>query len=135
MSLIAPSLHHPGTVVIIILLLLLVCAIVYSLLSIVASWRYLSVRPPALISPEPISILKPLAGLDLGLESNLRTFFEQEYPAFEILLAVRNRNDPAVAIVEKLRREYSRIPSRLLVTGESPYANAKVYSLELMLAA
>jgi ceramide glucosyltransferase len=135
MSLIAPSLHHPGTVVIIILLLLLVCAIVYSLLSIVAAWRYLSARPPALISPEPISILKPLTGLDLGLESNLRTFFEQEYPAFEILLAVRNQNDPAVAIVEKLRREYSRIPSRLLVTGESPYPNAKVYSLKLMLAA
>jgi ceramide glucosyltransferase len=135
MILIAPSIHHPGTVVITILLLPLAGAVVYSLLSIVAAWRYLSVPPPALISPEPISILKPLAGLDLGLESNLRTFFEQAYPAFEILFAVRNQSDPAVVIVEKLRQEYSRIPSRLLVTGESPYANPKVYSLELMLAA
>ena len=120
----------------IVLLALLAGAVVYSLLSVVAAFRYLSVRPPALdVLHEPISILKPLAGLDLGLESNLRTFFEQDYPAFEFLFAVRNADDPAVAIVEKLRREYPQIPSRLLVTGESPYPNAKVYSLEQMLAA
>lgn len=107
----------------------------YSLLSIVAALRYLSVRPPEAASGEPISILKPLAGLDLNLESNLRTFFEQDYPAFEILFAVREGDDPAVAIVEKLQHEYPYIPSRLFITGEAPYPNAKVYSLNLMLAA
>jgi len=129
---------HPlgwGTGVTYVLLVLLTGAVVYSLLSIVAALRYLSVRPPALNSPEPISILKPLAGLDLELESNLRSFFEQDYPAFEILFAVRTQDDPAVPIVENLRREYQHVPSRLLVTGESPYPNAKVYSLEQMLAA
>jgi ceramide glucosyltransferase len=129
---------HPlgwGTGVTYVLLVLLTGAVVYSLLSIVAALRYLSVRPPALNSLEPISILKPLAGLDLGLESNLRSFFEQDYPAFEILFAVRTQDDPAVPIVENLRREYQQVPSRLLVTGESPYPNAKVYSLEQMLAA
>ncbi len=129
---------HPlgwGTGVTYVLLVLLAGAVVYSLLSIVAALRYLSVRPPALSSLEPISILKPLAGLDLGLESNLRSFFEQDYPAFEILFAVRTQDDPAVPIVENLRREYQQVPSRLLVTGESPYPNAKVYSLEQMLAA
>ncbi len=118
-----------------ILLALLAGALAYSLLSVVAALRYLSVRPPASNSPEPISVLKPLAGLDLGLESNLRSFFEQDYPAFELLFAVRSGNDPAVETVEKLRREYQRVPARMLVTGESPYANAKVYSLEQMLAA
>ena len=119
----------------IVLLAVLAGAIVYSLLSIVAALRYLSVRPPVLNSAEPISILKPLAGVDLGLESNLRTFFEQDYPAFEILLALRSADDPAVEIVEKLRREYPNVPSRLLVTGESPYPNAKVFSLEQMMLA
>jgi ceramide glucosyltransferase len=118
-----------------VLLLLVAGAVVYSLLSVVAALRYLSVRPPALNSLEPISVLKPLAGLDLGLESNLRSFFEQDYPTFEVLFAVRSEDDAAVEIVEKLRREYQRVPSRLLLTGESPYPNAKVYSLEQMLAA
>jgi len=114
---------------------LLAGALVYSLLSVVAALRYLSVRLPALKSPEPISILKPLAGLDLGLEANLRTFFDQDYPAFEILFAVRDADDPAAKVVEKLQREYPRILTRLLVTGEAPYPNGKVYSLDRMLAA
>jgi ceramide glucosyltransferase len=74
-----------------VLLALLAGALVYSLLSIVAAFRYLRVRPPELVSPEAISILKPLYGLDDGLESNLRTFFEQDYPVFEILFDVCER--------------------------------------------
>lgn len=118
-----------------ILLVLLAGSLVYSVLSIVAAIRYRSVRPSELLSAEPISILKPLAGLDLGLESNLRTFFEQDYPAFEILFALRQADDPAAAVVAQLQRKYPSIPSRLLVTGEPPYPNAKVFSLDQMLAA
>lgn len=117
-----------------VLLILLAGSFVYSLLSILAAFQYLSLPLPGLVSPEPISILTPLSGLDLGLESNLRTFFEQDYPAFEILFAVRTSNDAAAEVVEKLQRE-SPIPVRLLTTGESPFPNTKVYSLNLMLAA
>lgn len=126
---------HPGNILSGILLVVLCGAIVYSVLQIIAGLRYLGVRPTALQGAEPISILKPLAGLDLDLESNLRTFFEQDYPAFEILFGVRNENDPSVAIVERLRREYAQIPSKLVVSGEAPYPNAKVYSLDCMMAA
>jgi ceramide glucosyltransferase len=118
----------------IVLLVLLAGALVYSLLAIVAAFRYLSVRPPVVAASEPISILKPLAGLDLDLESNLRTFFEQDYSSFEILFAVKDLSDPATEVVEKLRKEYSHVPSQLLVTGEPPYANAKVFSLDRMMA-
>ena len=79
-----------------------------------------------------ISILKPLAGADLGLESNLRTFFEQDYPSFEILFAVRREDDPALPIVRGLQTEYPAVPSRLLIVGEPPYPNAKVFSLDAM---
>ena len=118
-----------------IVLALVAGAIVYSVLSMLAAWSYLKVHPKVGSATEPVSILKPLAGLDRGLESNLRTFFEQEYPAFEILFAVRNASDPAVTVVEKLRTEYPQVPSRLIFTGEPPYPNAKVFSLEQMLAA
>ena len=118
------------------ILLLAVCgAIVYSLLQIVAAWRYLAVQPASGKSDEPISILKPLAGLDLDLESNLRTFFEQDYPAFEILFAVRSEGDPAAEVVARLQREYPKVSARLVITGESLYPNAKVFSLASVLAA
>ncbi len=125
---------HPGKILAGIFFLLLCGSIVYCFLQIVAGLRYLAVKPPAQRDAEPISILKPLAGLDLDLESNLRTFFEQDYPAFEILFALRNTNDPAAGIVTKLQEEYPKVPSRLLVTGEPLYANAKVFSLEKMVA-
>src|SRR6185503_3670185 len=118
-----------------VLALLVAGALVYSLLSVIAALRYLSVAAPARRGDEPISILKPLAGLDLDLESNLRTFFEQDYPAFEILFAVREAADPAVAVVEKLRVEYPNVATRLLIVGDPPYPNAKVFSLDRMLEA
>jgi ceramide glucosyltransferase len=108
---------------------------VYCVLTIVAAVRYKRARPARLCDRVPISILKPLAGVDDGLEENLRTFFEQEYPEFEILFAVRNEGDPAIAVTERLRARYPGVASRLIVTGEPPYPNAKVYSLDRMLAA
>lgn len=106
----------------------------YSVLAVTAAFRYLNIEPPKLARPEPISILKPLAGLDLDLESNLRTFFEQDYPQFEILFAAREESDPAVAVARKLQAAHPNVPSRVIITGEPPYANAKVYSLDKMLA-
>ena len=113
--------------------LLVAGSLVYCVLTIVAAVRYRGVRPPPLRAAVPISILKPLAGIDDGLEENLRTFFEQDYPVFEILFAVRTPVDPAIAVVERLRARYGGVPSRLIVTGEPPYPNAKVYSLDRML--
>lgn len=105
----------------------------YCLLTLFAAVRYRSVRPKRADHEPPISVLKPLAGVDEGLEENLRSFFEQSYGEFEILFAVRSQKDPAIALVERLCPEYPTVPSRLIVTGEPPYPNAKVFSLELML--
>jgi ceramide glucosyltransferase len=116
-------------------LFLLACAWVYSLLAVVASLRYAAASSLAPAKPFPISILKPLAGFEPNLESNLRTFFEQDYPAFQLLFAVQETDDAAIPIVEKLKGEYPQISARLVVTGHPTYSNAKVYSLEQMLAA
>jgi ceramide glucosyltransferase len=83
----------------------------------------------------PVSVLKPLYGAEPGLEALLRTFFEQEYPNYEILFAVRREDDPAVAVVNSLCAEYSHVPARLLITGEPEWPNAKVWSLNRMTSA
>lgn len=106
---------------------------VYCLLTVwaVSDWR--RARAPERRADEPVSVLKPLHGLDDGLEENLRTFFEQDYPAFELLFAARNEDDAGLALARRLSREYPRVPARFFVTGEPPYANAKVWSLEIMM--
>lgn len=114
---------------------LVAASLVCCALTLIAAARYRGVRPPAPAAWPAISVLKPLAGVDEGLEENLASFFEQGYPQFEILFAVRSASDPAIAVLEKLRVRFPAVPSRLIVTGEPPYPNAKVYSLDLMLAA
>ena len=131
---IQPFYIHPRKVLAGALLAIFCGSMVYCILQVIAALRYLRVRPATLRAIEPISILKPLAGLDLDLESNLRTFFEQDYPAFEILFAVRSESDPALQVVSRLQQEHSKIPSRLIITGEPPYPNAKVFSLERTMA-
>jgi ceramide glucosyltransferase len=116
-----------------ILLALVTGSLVYCVLIVVAAWRYKQVRPPETHSFPAISVLKPLAGVDEGLAENLESFFDLEYPEFEILFAVREPSDPAVKVVEQLRARYSHVPASLIVTGEPPYPNAKVYSLDLMM--
>jgi ceramide glucosyltransferase len=118
-----------------ILVAILAGAVAYSLLTVMAAARYRAAQPVAPGGRPAISILKPLAGAEEGLEANLRSFFEQDYAEFEILLAVRSPDDPAIPVVEALRARYGAVPSSLIVTGEPPYANAKVYSLDRMLAA
>jgi ceramide glucosyltransferase len=116
------------------LLALVAGSLVYCVLTVLAALKYRAVVPAPARTTPPISLLKPLAGVDEGLEDNLRSFFEQRYAHFEILFAVRSGSDPAVALVERLRSRYPAVPSQLIVTGEPPYPNAKVYSLDRMLA-
>lgn len=110
-------------------------SLVYCVLILLATRSYLTAPLAAPTAPPPISILKPLAGAELGLEDNLRSFFTQDYPDFEILLTVRTPDDAALPVLRKLQNELPSISTRLIVTGDPPYPNHKVYSLDLMLAA
>ena len=113
---------------------LLAGSMVYCALIVIAARDYLSQSISGPSDHAPISVLKPLAGVDEGLETNLRSFFNQDHPDFELLFAVRDASDPAIEVVEALQKRFPTRATRLIVTGEPPYPNAKVYSLDRMLA-
>jgi ceramide glucosyltransferase len=84
----------------------------------------------------PLTLLKPVHGDEPGLEAHLATFFEQDYPQYEILFCARSEQDAGLAIARRVAARYPRIPARFLWTGGQPdYINDKVASMEKMEAA
>jgi ceramide glucosyltransferase len=79
-----------------------------------------------------LSLLKPLHGAEPGLEEHLATFFEQDYPQYEILFCARAADDAGLETARRVAARYPDIPVKFLSTGEPPYINAKVRSMEVM---
>ena len=112
---------------------LLAGSLIYCVLIVIATRRYLAVRPPLAATQPPISVLKPLCGYDEGLEDNLRSFFVQPYQEFEILFGVHREDDPATPAIKAIMAEFAgRVNARLVITGESPIPNGKAFSLNRM---
>lgn len=82
----------------------------------------------------PVSVLKPLHGTEPQLERNLESFFQQDYPAFEILFALDTDDDTALPVVRALCEKYPRVPSRIMITGEPPWPNPPAYAFSRMAA-
>uniref|UniRef100_A0AAQ4QTT9 ceramide glucosyltransferase n=1 Tax=Gasterosteus aculeatus aculeatus TaxID=481459 RepID=A0AAQ4QTT9_GASAC len=76
-----------------------------------------------------VSLLKPLKGVDPNLISNLETFFTLDYPKYEILLCVQDKDDPAVDVCKKLLGKYPNVDARLFIGGKKVGINPKINNL------
>src|SRR5215472_18715361 len=73
------------------------------------AYSYLRQRQVALTADPgplpPVSILKPLKGVDPEIYESFRSHCDQDYPAdYEIIFGVSEADDPAIAIVRRLQR-------------------------------
>ncbi len=78
----------------------------------------------------PVSILKPLKGADPDIYESFRSHCLQDYPEYEIIFGVSDPDDPAVASVQQLQREFPERSIRLVVSPNKLGANVKVSNLE-----
>ncbi len=76
----------------------------------------------------PVSILKPLCGLDDELEQNLEAFAALDYPNFEVLLGVKNRDDAAWPVAQRwaARDARFRVVQQRSALGLNPKVNQLV---------
>src|SRR6185437_4523497 len=120
----------------------LTTSFIYLCLVIFAAGRYKhnsragarSVRQIETSTWPPVTVLKPLHGMEPELEKNLESFFRQDYPNFEIIFSVREASDPALAVVERLCQNHPLVKSRVVLSGAPDWPNAKVFSQQKMLA-
>ena len=81
----------------------------------------------------PISILKPLKGIDPQIWESFCSHCEQRYPEYELIFGVSDAADPACEIVRKLQAKYPALPIQLIVCERALGANIKVSNLAQML--
>ncbi|KAJ2600038.1 Ceramide glucosyltransferase [Coemansia sp. RSA 1722] len=95
--------------------------------------RYVTKRPFADRPPSdypPVSIIRPLKGVDRHMRRTLESSFSQQYPGpFEIVFAVEEPNDPAIAVVNELIQRYPKVPARVLVGRDNVGINPKVNNM------
>jgi len=114
------------------LIMTLGAAIRYRMLAARAQAEALAVPTSAL---PPVTILKPIHGMEEELEQNLGSFFQQDYPNFEIIFGARDAENPALSVAERLRARYPHVRSQVVLSGFPTWPNAKVFSLHKMIAA
>jgi ceramide glucosyltransferase len=79
----------------------------------------------------PVSVLKPVHGLEARLKENIESFFRQDYPDYEILFAADTADDAALEVVREVCSRYPHIRTHILVTG-TPWPNPVVHSFHCM---
>jgi len=117
------------------LLILVVAAIpfVYYLIALYSSWQYfrrtLRRNAPDHIFTPPVSNLKPVRGLDPDAYENYASFCRQDYPDYELLFCVGEKDDPVLPILEKLAHDFPERRIRVLFGSGRTGSNDKVVKL------
>ena len=107
-----------------------IISLLYYLAVLFSAWRYF--RRPFRYGRDfapPVSILKPVKGLDREAYANFASFCELDYPEYEILFGVSDADDPVIPVIEKLIDDYPNCAIRLFVGSNCKGWNSKVRKL------
>ncbi len=112
-------------------LLLALAPLVYYVSASIAALRFFRRERARSLPPltPPVSVLKPVRGLDFGSYENFLSFCLQDYPDYELLFAVNDDKDPAVPLIQRLQREFPERRIRLFAGAERLGANRKINKL------
>jgi ceramide glucosyltransferase len=120
-------------------LLLLLAAtfpFIYYLITILSAIRFFRRPRPGRNTSftPPVSNLKPIRGLDPDAYENFASLCRQNYPEFELLFCVSDRDDPIVGVIQKLARDFPERQIRILYGSGRSGVNDKVAKLARLAA-
>jgi len=113
---------------------LFACSAGYLILAIVLTGRFGReiVDPPLASGQRPVTLIKPICGLEWGLAENLRTFCNQDYGDFQVIFGVHTPNDPAIPVIRKVIAEFPEHDLSLVVCDRLIGSNYKISNIANM---
>lgn len=119
-----------GAVVADVALAAMAFSLLYVAACIAVTLRWRLGRRAAQLAPEPpVSVLKPLCGLEPGLDENLRSICRQSYPSAELVIGARSPDDPALGVARGIAQEFPDHPIRIVAGAPPLGANRKIDTL------
>lgn len=76
-------------------------------------------------------VVIPCRGLERNLESNLRRFFQQDYPHYQLRFVTQSADDPATVVIQKLMAENPGVAAELIIAGPAESEAQKVHNLRM----
>lgn len=117
------------------LLVLALAPLFFYALAIFAGWRFFRFSTRPANSPDffpPVSVLKPIHGLDREAYENFASLCRQDYPEFEIHFCVTNDQDPALPVLRRVIEDFPGRTIRLWIGAEPIGVSDKVNKLARM---
>jgi ceramide glucosyltransferase len=119
------------------ILLIALAPLAYYITATIAAFRFLRRKPANRSRTDssqnnftpPVSLLKPVHGVDFGPKENFESFCTQNYPDYEILFAVNDESDPAVPLIRELAARFPERNIQLISGAPQIGANKKVNNL------
>ena len=105
-----------GTWLYLVLVILCLSAICYYCYAIYAAIEFFS--HPLQVDPDfhpPITILKPICGLDIDTYENFASFCQQDYPEYQIIFGVRDERVLCVEVVKKIIDDFPGLVMEMVV--------------------
>ncbi|MEA5532646.1 bacteriohopanetetrol glucosamine biosynthesis glycosyltransferase HpnI [Crocosphaera sp. XPORK-15E] len=102
---------------------------VFSILTVGTVKRFFKRSPKTLNFTPPVSVLKPVRGLEKNLKRNLRTIATQDYPDYQVIYSVQDPQDPAYPILKEIQAEFGSDRISVVISTVEVGANGKVNNL------
>jgi ceramide glucosyltransferase len=110
----------------------------YYVAALVTAVLFLRAGPAQVVSTNqasPVTMLKPIYGLERNLERNLRSALSQDYPDYQVVMSVQRLDDPALPLLRRLEQKYGAERATVMAVQSEPVVNGKVQNLENGLSA
>jgi ceramide glucosyltransferase len=110
----------------------------YYVAALVTAVLFLRAGPAQVVSTNqasPVTMLKPIYGLERNLERNLRSALSQDYRDYQVVMSVQRLDDPALPLLRRLEQKYGAERATVMAVQSEPVVNGKVQNLENGLSA